>query len=218
MYHSGETTDLHCVVEYCVIQGYSRIALVGFSMGGNQVLKYLGEARHRVPKEVKAAAVFSVPCDLAGSAGELDRFSNRIYMINFLKTLRQKVRYKNIRYPDYYPLEGLDNIKTFAEFDQRYTAPIHGFSSARDYWQKASSLPYLSRIRIPTLLVNARNDPFLSDSCFPDQVAEHSAYLYFEAPREGGHVGFTSPLGVRQYWSESRAASFLSQHISAGHC
>lgn len=214
MYHSGDTNDLHGVVEYCLRQGYSRIALVGFSMGGNQVLKYLGEAPQRVPKAVKAAAVFSVPCDLTGSARELDRFKNRIYMAYFLKSLRQKIRYKNIRYPNYYPLKGLEKIRTFAEFDKKYTAPIHGFSSAQDYWQRASSLPHLSKIRIPTLMVNALNDPFLSDDCFPAKLAEQSAYFYLEAPAEGGHVGFTSSLGLKHYWSEGRAASFLVQHFS----
>lgn len=216
MYHSGETNDLHSVIEYCLRQGYSRVMLIGFSMGGNQVLKYLGEAPGRVPEAVKAAVVFSVPCDLPGTARELDRFRNRIYMEYFLKTLRQKIKYKNIRYPEYYRLQGLDRIHTFAEFDNRYTAPVHGFSSAQDYWQRASSLPYLSKIRIPTLMVNALNDPFLSARCFPLKQAEHSAYFYFEAPDEGGHVGFTSPMGEKRYWSERRAASFLFKHGSPG--
>ena len=213
MYHSGETNDLHSVIEYCLRQGYKRLALVGFSMGGNQILKYLGEEPKRVPEAVKAAVVFSVPCDLTGSARELDKFNNRIYMNYFLKSLRQKIKYKHIRYPEYYPLQGLDHIRTFAEFDNRYTAPIHGFASAQDYWTRASSLPHLSKISIPTLMVNAMNDPFLSDACFPVKLAEQSAHFYFEAPDEGGHVGFASPLGERQYWSETRAASFLGSAL-----
>jgi len=215
MYHSGDTNDLHSVVEFAIRQGYGRVVLVGFSMGGNQVLKYLGEFPHRVPKEVRAAAVFSVPCDLTGAARELDRPKNRIYMRYFMKSLREKVRLKHRRYPEYYPLAGLERITTFAEFDNRYTAPVHGFASAKDYWRRASSLPFLGKIRIPTLMVNARNDSFLSGACFPVKLADQSANFHLETPAGGGHVGFTSPCGEKIYWSESRAAAFLSQHVAA---
>jgi predicted alpha/beta-fold hydrolase len=212
MYHSGETDDLHAVILYCLRLGYRRILLAGFSMGGNQVLKYLGENPDRVPPQVRAAAVFSVPCHLPGSAAELDKPHNRVYMNYFLKSLREKVKDKHASFPNLYPLGNLERIRTFAEFDERYTAPIHGFTSAKDYWQRASSLPWLGAIRIPTLLVNAANDPFLSPECYPRDLAEGSPAFFLEIPAQGGHVGFTSGLGVKAYWSESRAAEFLSRY------
>lgn len=210
MYHSGQTEDLHCVVRSVMDAGYEAIALVGFSMGGNQTLKYLGEEPERVPSVVKGAAVFSVPCHLPGAAKVLDRPGNAVYMRYFMRTLRKKVCMKHALYPDLYPLEGLERISTFAEFDSRYTAPIHGFSSAAEYWERAACLPHLARIRVPSLLVNARNDPFLSPQCYPERAAEQNTALTLEMPEEGGHVGFCSPMGQDAYWSEERAATFFS--------
>lgn len=209
MYHSGDTDDLHAVVKHGLKLGYKHLLLVGFSMGGNQILKYLGEYPFRVPAEVRAAVTFSVPCDLPGSAVELGKLKNAVYMRYFMKSLRQKVRAKHELFPQLYPVKGLDRIRTFAEFDERYTAPIHGFASAKDYWQRAASLPFLNRIRIPTLLVNAANDPFLSAQCSPVHIAESSPVFFLETPKYGGHVGFASGLGAREYWSEIRAVSFF---------
>lgn len=213
MYHSGETGDLRLTVEYCLKAGYSRLLLTGFSMGGNQTLKYLGEEPDRVPPEVAGAAVFSVPCDLAGAARELERPQNAIYMRYFLSSLRKKVRLKHARYPDLYPLDGLEAIRGFKEFDGRYTAPAHGFASAEDYWRKSSSLPFLPGIRVPTLLVNTLDDPFLSPGCYPTQEARDSRFLTLETPESGGHVGFVPPLGERVYWSEQRAAEFFRERF-----
>lgn len=207
MYHSGQTDDLHTVVTYCRELGYPRLFLAGFSMGGNQTLKYLGEDAERAA--VDGAVVFSVPCHLPGSARCLDKPGNAVYMRYFLRTLRQKVRLKHAGYPELYPLRGLDGIRTFSEFDNTYTAPVHGFASADDYWEKASCLPHLERIRVPTLLVNARNDPFLSPRCFPESVARASDFLTLETPSEGGHVGFPSFGGRGPWWSERRATAFL---------
>jgi len=213
LYHSGQTEDLHTAVLHCLELGYERIALVGFSMGGNQVLKYLGEAPDKVSAQIVAAAVFSVPCHLPGAATVLDQPGNAVYMRYFLQTLREKVRQKHALYPELYPLDGLESIRTFAEFDGRYTAPIHGFASARDYWEKAACLPHLPHIAVPALLVNARNDPFLSDGCYPVDAARQSRFLFLEMPDNGGHVGFTSRLGEAAYWSETRAAEFFRQYV-----
>ena len=213
MYHSGETGDLHQTVEYCLKAGYSRLLLVGFSMGGNQTLKYLGEDPDRVPPEVAGAAVFSVPCDLLGSAGVLARPQNSVYMRYFLLSLRRKVRLKHAWYPALYPLAGLEAIRSFKEFDDRYTAPAHGFASAEDYWRRSSSLPFLSGIKVPALLVNAKDDPFLSPGCYPADVARNSRFLTLETPESGGHVGFVSRFGEPAYWSELRAAEFFQERI-----
>lgn len=210
MYHSGETQDLHATVEFCLARGYRRIALVGFSMGGNQTLKYLGENPGRVPAEVAGAAVFSVPCDLVGAAAVLDRPANRIYMEYFLRSLRVKMREKAALFPGMFDLTGLDAMRTFAEFDERFTAPLHGFASAMDYWQRSGCLPVVHAIRVPTLLVNACDDPFLSPGCFPEAEAARNPALHLEMPRVGGHVGFVTLNGGNRYWSEARAADFLA--------
>lgn len=208
MYHSGQTEDLRQVVKMCVEEGHERIFLAGFSMGGNQTLKYLGEEGGGAAKELAAAVVFSVPCDLAGSARVLDRPGNALYMRNFLKTLREKVRRKHALFPLQYPLDKLEAMRTFAEFDAAYTAPLHGFASAEDYWRKASCLPWLEELRLPTLLVNAGNDPFLSPGCYPAEAARRNPFLHLEIPEQGGHVGFV-PAKKGRYWSEERALAFF---------
>lgn len=210
MYHSGVTDDLHTVLQHGLRRGgYTAAALVGFSMGGNQVLKYLGESPELVPEQVKCAAVFSVPCDLAEAAEVMARPGNRIYMRYFLHSLRGKVREKARRFPEIgLDLTGLERIKTFREFDERFTAPLHGFAGAGDYYARASSKQYLRHLRVPTLLVNAQDDPFLAPSCMPLEQARDNENLYLEMPRHGGHVGFVSCKG-REYWSESRLAGFF---------
>lgn len=210
MYHSGFTDDLHSIVSLAVDRGYAAIALVGFSMGGNQTLKYLGENPDRVPPQVRAAVAVSVPCDLEGSAEMLGRRRNRVFMRYFLRTLRKKVRAKNRQYPELYSLDGLDRIRTFEEFDGRYTAPVFGFDSATDYWRRCSSLRFLSGIRVPSLILNAANDPFLSPSCYPVEQAGKSTSLTLEIPKAGGHVGFPVLGNGNRYWSEMRAAAFVS--------
>lgn len=209
MYHSGQTVDVAATVAWCVGRGYGRIVLVGFSMGGNQTLKYLGEDPAAVPEQVVGAAAFSVPCDLVGAAEVLDRPANAFYMAYFMRMLRPKMREKARRFPGRLDITGLDAMRTFREFDERFTAPLNGFDSARDYWTRASCGPYLHAIRVPTLLVNAQDDPFLSPSCFPMRVAEGSPVLTLETPRHGGHVGFVAVNRENRFWSESRAVAFF---------
>jgi predicted alpha/beta-fold hydrolase len=200
-------------VLHCLKLGYERIALVGFSMGGNHVLKYLGENPARVPSQIVAAAAFSVPCHLSGAVMVLDQPGNAVYMRYFLKSLREKVRKKHVVYPQLYPLDGLEDMRTFAEFDGQYTAPIFGFVSANDYWEKAACLPHLPHIAVPSLLLNSKNDPFLSEGCYPVDIARQSRFLFLEMPDSGGHVGFTSRLGTTAYWSETRAVEFFKQFL-----
>lgn len=209
LYHSGATEDLDAVVRH-LLPRYRRLALVGFSLGGNLTLKYLGEAE-RDPRVV-AAVAFSVPVDLAASAAVLARRRNAPYMAYFLRRLRRKVRQKAAQFPDRVSAEGLRRLRTFRAFDDRYTAPLHGFADAEDYWARASSRRFLPAIRIPTLLVNAADDPFLAPACFPRAEAEASAAFHLEVPRHGGHVGFVAFHPDGTYWSERRAAAFLAAH------
>jgi len=207
-YHSGAWEDLQCVIDHAA-GGYRNIALVGFSIGGNLTLKYLGDHGSAIHPSIKGAVAFSVPCDLASSAKVLESRINSIYMNHFLKDLRRKIHEKAATFPGGISTEGLDHIRTFREFDGTYTAPLNGFLSAEDYWSKASSKPSLAGITVPTLLVNALNDPFLAPECFPREEAEVNPLLYLELPKSGGHLGFIT--FAKEYWSETRAVEFCGR-------
>ena len=207
-YHSGETGDLGAVIRLAATK-YSRIALIGFSLGGNLTLKYLGEANPH-PAVIGAVAI-SVPIDLAASARALDqRWSNRIYRRHLIGSLIAKVEAKARRFPDQLDVSRIRTIRTFREFDDRYTAPIHGFRDAADYWSKSSARQYLDRVSIPTLLLNARNDPFLAPECFPFVETEQNSSVFFEAPESGGHLGFIDLSRGSEPWSERRVVDFLA--------
>lgn len=209
-YHSGDTQDLDTVLQHVLHKArYDGLALVGFSMGGNIVLKYLGERGAHVPDGLQGGVAFSVPCDLSSGASKMARPANSLYMRRFLSTLHAKVRGKMERFPGMIHDEAFHHIKTFEQFDGTYTAPLHGFESAQDYWRKASSKPLLPRVAVPTLLINALDDPFLDTPCFPYEEAQSNPCFYLETPKRGGHVGFVSFGPDGEYWSEVRAGEFL---------
>lgn len=213
-YHSGATRDLDTVIRHALALSSPRqIALIGFSMGGNLTLKYLGDQAEDLDPRIVGAVTYSVPCDLASSSRRLEGLIQRLYMARFLASLRIKIREKMQRFPGQLDDSGLDAMRTFAEFDGAYTAPLHGFASAEDYWQRASCGPVLPRLTIPTLLVNAANDPFLAPACYPVAVARESAALSLELPSSGGHLGFVTRHRHNEYWSETRAVEFLSQFV-----
>jgi uncharacterized protein len=210
MYHSGETEDLHTVIRHVLASGiYGELALVGFSLGGNAILKYLGEQGDSTLNPIKAAVTISVPCDLKGCSVRLEEFGNRLYLKRFLKMLRRKIRAKALIMPESIDDVGYDGIRTLKEFDDRYTAPLHGFKDAEDYYAQSSSKHFLSTISVPTLLINSADDPFLSASCFPAEEAKANRYLFLEIPQHGGHVGFMTFHTDGEYWTETRATSFL---------
>lgn len=209
IYHMGETRDLQRVIGYALDLGYTRIGLVGFSMGGNQILRFVGEAGAALDPAVRGVAVFSVPCDLPGSVQVLSRRINRMYMFYFMRSLHPKIREMHRRFPQLFDIGGLGGMFTFPEFDERFTAPLNGFASAADYYARASSLPVLARLPVPTLLVNAADDPFLSQSCYPYDIAEQASNLLLKVPDSGGHVGFVTFNAQNRYWSEQIACDFL---------
>lgn len=210
-YHSGATEDLEAVIRHLSEKyRYSKIALIGFSLGGNITLKYLGERGEDVPSVIKRSVAFSVPCHLESGAWQLAKRSNQIYMKRFLKMFRSKIREKKERMAGRLDDNGFSRIKTFKEFDDRYTAPLNGFKDAEDYWEKASSEKVLHRIRIPTLLVNAGDDPFLPEPCYPVEKARANPNFFLEIPDFGGHVGFIAFNRQGEYWSESRALAFIN--------
>ncbi len=208
-YHSGSTDDLHTMVSHLAGTGkYKKISLIGFSLGGNLILKYLGEDLFPIPSSVKIAAAVSTPCDLDSSVDEIDSWRNRIYMKRFLRMLHEKIRDKMRILPGKIDDADFSSIKTLRQFDDRY-APIHGFADAKDYYEKCSSGQFLSGIKIPTLLINARDDPFLSEKCFPVKEAKKSRYLYLEMPAHGGHTGFYLNSETGDYWHETRIIEFF---------
>ncbi len=208
LYHSGATEDLGAVINHAAAS-YSRIALIGFSLGGNLTLKYMGEAPpHRA---VRAAVAISAPVDLAASARILDqRWSNRIYLRRFIDSLITKVEAKARRFPGQIDARGSRALRTFQEFDDRYTSRLHGFRDAADYWKQASARQFLLQITRPALLLNARNDPFLAPECFPFAEAEQNSCLFLETPESGGHLGFLEFAGRLRPWFEERATGFLA--------
>lgn len=209
-YHSGATEDLQAVLDHVFASGgFDRIALVGFSLGGNITLKYLGEAGSAADSRIRGAVAFSVPCDLASSAKKLAGFSQRIYMRRFRKTLERKIRGKLRSHPEVLAGARPGRMRDFRDIDEQFTAPLNGFASAEDYWERCSSRRVLKEIRVPALLVNAMDDPFLGAACFPREEAEANEYFSFEAPRQGGHMGFVPRDRAGEYWSETRAAEFL---------
>jgi len=215
MYHSGETEDLHAVVSHVESWGaYTELALVGFSLGGNVILKYLGEQGSGVAPIIRAAVAISVPCDLKACSVRLEEFLNRPYLRRFLRLLRQKIAAKALKMPESITVAGYEDIKTLKEFDDKYTAPMHGFTDAHDYYEKASSRQFLHAVSIPTLLLNAADDPFLSATCFPAEEARANPHFFLEIPPHGGHVGFMAFNHQGEYWSETRATSFLEEMVN----
>jgi predicted alpha/beta-fold hydrolase len=210
-YHSGESQDLRTLIE-AKASDYDQVALVGFSLGGNITLKYLGEQPPH-PK-VSAGAAISSPVDLAASARTLDQlWSNKLYLHRFLVSLIAKIEEKHQRFPGKLNVRGLHRIRTFREFDDRYTAPLHGFADAADYWARCSSKPLLPRISVPALIISARNDPFLPAECFPFAEAEANALIELDVPASGGHVGFVESNYSTTSWLEGRVAVFLDRAL-----
>ena len=216
-YHGGETGDLAWVITRVSTQHPSSpIICVGFSLGGNVLLKYLGEQGEALPPQVLAAAAVSTPFDLALSAKGLAHGFRRVYMNRLVASLKRKTVEKLQRYPDLVDANRLRAVRTLAQFDDLVTAPVHGFKDAEDYWAHSSSAAFLPRIRRPTLLINAKDDPFLPASALPVQAAAENRFLHAEFPARGGHLGFLT--GRRPWaptaWAEARAVEFLAQYAS----
>ena len=208
-YHSGETGDLGAIIEVASAK-YAIIALIGISLGGNLTLKYLGEgACHPV---IAAGVAISAPIDLKASATAIDRrWSNHLYRRRFLGRLLAKYESKARLFPDRLKASVRHRVQTLHEFDDLYTAPVHGFRDALDYWEKSSARQYLNRIRVPVLLLNARDDPFLTRESFPFAEAAENPHLFFEAPESGGHFGFIDSIRNVRPWHEQRTVDFLAQ-------
>jgi len=208
-YNAGKTDDLQQVLNQ-LVEWYPDmdIALLGFSLGGNLLLKYLGE-RENVPPQVRAAVAISSPLDLRGSLEALSRPDNWVYRASFLHDLRKKYRIKAEQFPERFDKKEDLFISSLLDFDNKYTAPAHGFVDAYDYYRQNSCRQFLPSIKQPVLILNAQNDTFLSPNCYPADLATKSKNIYLESPKHGGHVGFYQP--GKWFYSESRAARFLNE-------
>jgi predicted alpha/beta-fold hydrolase len=194
---------------------YENIIIVGFSLGGNLTLKYLGEKSTKISSKIKGGIAVSVPIDIASSEQEMEKLKNKLYLELFFKTMKNKLLEKAHKFPAYnLDKDKLFKATKFKHLEHLYTVPVFGFESPEDYWEKASSKPYLSKIKIPTLLINAKDDTFLSDKCFPFEEAKNSKKFFFETTNYGGHCGFISSFySSKNTWLEQRIERFIRENI-----
>lgn len=211
-YHGGCIEDLQAAIQHAVkSKKYREICLIGFSLGGNITLKYLGDLQASIPSQIHRACVLSVPCDLYACARSLSHGINRIYLNSFLTTLKEKIRRKTQFFPGLYSKIPIDKIQDFIDFDNHITAPLCGFKDAFHYYLECSSKHSISKIKTPTLIVNALNDPFMHPACFPHEECHNSSWVNLESPYDGGHQGFIKNQISGTYWSEERALEFLEE-------
>ncbi len=209
IYHSGATDDIDTVINECYTD-YDEIALVGFSLGGNLVLKYCGERGSELRSSIITVVAVSVPTDLKAGSINIGKKSNFIYEQKFLKSLTKKLLAKHKQFPDAIDLSLLKKVKKLYDFDEYYTGPLHGFTGADDYYAQSSSEQFLPYINIPGLIINALDDPFLPQECYPYDIVRANDCLEFIMPKHGGHVGFVDRKH-KYYWSERAITSFLNK-------
>lgn len=210
LYHHGATYDLQTVLDHVESHhSYDAYLLCGISMGGAQTLKYLGEKGIALNSKIKKAAVYSTPCNLPDSAATLKEKGNAFYSNRFLKKLKAKMTLKGQQYPDLVDLERLVEVNDFDTFDTEFTAKVHGFKDAADFYKTVSADNSMQHIQIPTLVINALNDPLLKDRCYPVSLAERHPHIFLEMPKRGGHTGF-SVAGQEFTWAEYRFLEFLN--------
>ncbi|MFN4145453.1 MAG: YheT family hydrolase [Runella sp.] len=210
-YHSGETSDLDFVVHHALAQGYQQIFLIGFSLGGNVTLKYAGEKGKNIPAALQKVVVFSVPMDLLACSRNIEKPQNKIYLHRFLQSLKPKIAAKAKQYPHDFAWEDWRRVKTFWDFDHYFTGPLHGFSGADDYYARCSSKHFVANITVPTLIINAQNDPLVPYESLPIDLIASLPKVSLELPVHGGHCGFRPHKFEAKgtYWSEMRALHFL---------
>ncbi|QQS27667.1 MAG: alpha/beta fold hydrolase [Sphingobacteriales bacterium] len=214
-YHSGATDDLDWVVRHALkTERYQHIVLVGFSLGANLILKYAGENGQNLSETIKGLVAFSAPVNLASSCQSIMQGFNRVYEKSFLNSLIPKMKHKAQLFPENMNIDLFKKVKRLVDFDNYFTAPIHGFVDACDYYVKCSAKQFLPAISTPTLIVNAKNDSFLGPECYPVEIAHQYPNIFLEMPSAGGHVAFTSFEQEGLLWSEMRTVSFIKEQLS----
>jgi predicted alpha/beta-fold hydrolase len=218
LYHAGLTSDLRAVIDELIHRdGLDRLFVAGFSLGGNLVLKMAGEFADAAPPELKAVCAVSPSVDLRASTKLMARPRNWIYNQTFLRRLKTRIRTKARLYPNLYDVTGLDQIRSIEQFDNRFVAQAFSFANAEDYYAKASSLPLIGRIRVPTLIIHAQDDPFIPFKPLRDHSIASNPYVLLLAPERGGHVAFVAAASKDEdrFWAENRLVEFcrrLTEH------
>ena len=214
-YRSGDSAEIDWIVRRLkATQPAAPLFAAGISLGGNALAKWLGEQGAAAESLIEAAAVICAPLDLAISGHALARGPNRLYTHHFLRTMKRRVRHKLAQWPELVSRAALDRARTLHDFDDLYTAPVHGFRNADDYWRRASCRPLLAGIRVPTWLLNPANDPFVPSAAWPTH-RELAPSIEFETPAQGGHVGFPTGLPPgRIDWLPARMLQFFSRYVS----
>lgn len=208
LYHHAAIQDLDAVVRFVLGRGYKRVYLVGFSLGAAQIMNYFGTKK--MDERVKAGVAVSVPVQLKDSAEILKKGFNRVYLLNFIRKINKKLKIKAEQFPEALDWNKLNHIKTFDEIDEYFTAPVHGFNGKEDYYNRASPAYSIDGIKTPLLILNAADDPFLGENCYPIDFAKNNPYVFLEIPQHGGHCAF--PLKEqRNSYSEIRAYEFFNQ-------
>ncbi len=211
LYNHGEIGDIGEVIEHALkTKNYEEIVLIGFSMGGNINMKYLGTHGKNTPDVIKSAIAFSAPADLVTSVKLLDQPESKFYKRRFLKKLKVKIKAKAEKFPETIDFNNFTKIGEWSDFDNYFTAPLNGFKNADEFYQYGSARNFMEGIQVPTLLVNAQNDPILTPECSPQDLCSKHQHIYLETPEEGGHVGFTMS-NSKYAWSEIRALEFVQQ-------
>ena len=211
LYHSGLTADPLAVMRELVdTDGMRDIGIVGYSLGGNLAIKIAGELGASGSLPVRAAVAVSPTIDLDVCVRAIERRANVAYQWNFVRNLRARMRRKVEAWPGAFDLAPLDRIWTIRAFDEQYTAPFHGFAGATDYYQKASALRVIDRIRIPALILTAEDDPFVPGDQFRAAAIRENPFVTARVEPWGGHCGFiASKHAADPYWAEASAAAFL---------
>jgi len=216
-YHAGDSAEIDWMLQRITrqtqaVSATQPVYVIGVSLGGNALLKWLGEKGEQAKKLVTGVATVSVPLDLAAAGSALDAGFNQVYTRHFLNTLKYKALDKLEQFPGLFDAKALKKCTSIYDFDNLVTAPLHGFRDTDDYWRQSSSKPWLAHIRVPTLVINARNDPFMPASVLPAQKDVAPA-VTLEFPEEGGHVGFMQgPFPGRLSWLPRRILSFFYHH------
>ena len=213
LYNHGEIGDIGEVIQHALqVRPYDEVVLIGYSMGGNITLKYLGVQGANLPTAIKRAVAISSPTDLEASAQRLDHPSNRFYRNRFMKKLLVKISQKAIGFPDRLDMAKLSQVRQWRDFDDFFSAPINNYRDAEDFYAQASAVNFMRGVTIPTLLLNAQNDPLLSPECSPAWLAETHPHIFLETPRAGGHVGFAVARD-RYTYAERRALWFAQGEL-----
>ncbi len=208
LYHHGVVEDFKEMMDFVLEQGFQEVYLLGFSMGGAQIMNYLGTVE--IDPKVKAAVSVSTPIQLKSSAETLKKGFNRVYLKNFTRKISKKLKSKSEQFPGLLDWSRIQSIRTFDEIDEFFTAPLHGFSGREDYYERASPGFVMEKITTPVLIINALDDPFLGESCYPIEFAEKHKFVYLETPLNGGHCAFPMKNSIHSY-SEIRALEFFEK-------